>query len=225
MIEVWQRKLADAEVPVGVPCPFDLEWIAVIEGQLDLLALEFVDDGAVVNAVDGNVPVAVSVVELASPLHDLPDIYHRNAKHARGECEISLGFLVPWIDFEQDDIFRIMVGDDRTMQERLVRIGIESVEVHARSAGDVVSFEIGLRERRLVRIQRRERLQFDELRMDATVVRAREAEVNLHKQWALGLVRHVPFGRDGRVRSAAVFRILNELKDEVAPGGSEFVDE
>jgi hypothetical protein len=106
MIEVWQRKLADAEVPVGVPCPFDVERIAVVEWQLDLLALEFVDDGAVVNAADGNVPVAVAVVKLASPLHDVPDIYHRNAKHARGECEISLSFLVPWIDFEQHDIFR-----------------------------------------------------------------------------------------------------------------------
>ena len=48
-------ELADAEVPVGMAGPLDIEIVAIVEGQLDAFALELVDDRAVVDALDGDV--------------------------------------------------------------------------------------------------------------------------------------------------------------------------
>src|ERR1700747_3363447 len=46
VIEEWERELADTEVPVGVTGPLDVECVAIVEGELDIFALELVDDGA-----------------------------------------------------------------------------------------------------------------------------------------------------------------------------------
>lgn len=65
MAEPWQGKLADVEVPVGVAGPFEVEGLAVVELEGDLLAEELVDDGAVVDAADGDEAAVVPVGEAA----------------------------------------------------------------------------------------------------------------------------------------------------------------
>src|SRR5271168_4029566 len=67
VVEERQRELADAEVPVGVAGPLDVKRVAVVEGELYGFALELVDDGAVVDATDGDV-VAFALIEEAVAL-------------------------------------------------------------------------------------------------------------------------------------------------------------
>src|ERR1039457_5039013 len=61
VVEIGKRKLAEAEKPVGVAGPFDVERVAEVEGELDVFTLELVDDGAVVDAVDGSLVVVEAV--------------------------------------------------------------------------------------------------------------------------------------------------------------------
>ena len=43
MLQVGNRKLADPEIPVGMPRPFHVEIIAPIKSEFDVFALEFID--------------------------------------------------------------------------------------------------------------------------------------------------------------------------------------
>ena len=52
MIQVGDGKFADMEVPVRVSGPFQVERFTVVEGQLDLLAYQLVDDRPVIDAAD-----------------------------------------------------------------------------------------------------------------------------------------------------------------------------
>ena len=64
MPQVRNGKLADAEIVVGVSGPFDIQFVAEIEGRRNATALQLVDDGAVINAVNRDL-AAVALVEEA----------------------------------------------------------------------------------------------------------------------------------------------------------------
>src|SRR5271165_7033099 len=49
VLEVRNGKLADPEIPVGMARPFDVKFIAQVEGQSRSFALQFVHDAAVVD--------------------------------------------------------------------------------------------------------------------------------------------------------------------------------
>jgi len=63
MVEEGDGEFADVEIPVGVAGPFEVEGLAVVEAEGDLFADQLVDDGAVVDAADGNEAGAVAVGE------------------------------------------------------------------------------------------------------------------------------------------------------------------
>ncbi len=65
MVEEGDGKLADVKVPVGMAGPFEVEGLAVVELKGDLFAEELVDDGAVVNASDGDEAAAIAIREAA----------------------------------------------------------------------------------------------------------------------------------------------------------------
>jgi hypothetical protein len=50
----WDGEFAYQEVPVGVTRPFNIPWALQVELQLDVAGHEFVGDGAIVDAGDGN---------------------------------------------------------------------------------------------------------------------------------------------------------------------------
>lgn len=61
MIHVGQRKFTEAEELVRVTGPFHIEIVSEIEPQVDLPALQLVNDGAVVNAMNGHARVKQTV--------------------------------------------------------------------------------------------------------------------------------------------------------------------
>ena len=50
-----KRKLADEKEPVGVPGPFDFQFVLEAEIGLNVAADQFIRNGAVVNSLDGDV--------------------------------------------------------------------------------------------------------------------------------------------------------------------------
>ena len=61
MIHVGQRKFTEAEELVRATGPFHIEIVAEVEPQVDLPALQLVNDGAVVNAMNGHARVKQTV--------------------------------------------------------------------------------------------------------------------------------------------------------------------
>ena len=94
-------------------CPFDIEIIAEIKLQGDLLALQLVDNGAVVDAMDRQ-----SVVKQpAALLLHLRDVDGLHAADLFGQQEIGQRLLMSGIDFHEDHIFRLMVTHNRFAEE------------------------------------------------------------------------------------------------------------
>src|ERR1700751_4485533 len=100
--------------------PFDIEVVAEVERQRDSLALQFIDDGAVVNALDRNLLAILLIEELAVLLADLRDADGSNAEHLLGQQEVGTRLLLFGMDFHQDDIFGIVSGDDGVTEQLLV---------------------------------------------------------------------------------------------------------
>lgn len=73
MIEEGQGELADMEVPVRVAGPFEVERLAVVELEGNLSADELIDDGAIVDATDGDEAFAVAIRK-AAELARVPEV-------------------------------------------------------------------------------------------------------------------------------------------------------
>src|SRR5579863_4404967 len=66
VLQVRNGKLADAEIPVGMPRPLDIKIVAPIEAESYALALKFVYDGPVVDSPDLD-PASVAFVVKTRP--------------------------------------------------------------------------------------------------------------------------------------------------------------
>ena len=110
--EEWERELADAEVPVGVAGPLDVERVAVVEGELDVLALELVDDGPVVDAVDGDLAAIALVEEAIALFAEFGDVDGGDVEFVLVDVEVGEGLLVVGIDLEEDYVLGVVVADD-----------------------------------------------------------------------------------------------------------------
>ena len=117
MVEEWEGEFADAEVPVGMACPFDVERVAVVEGELDVFALEFVDDGPVVDAVDGDVAAIALIEEAVALLAEFGDVDGGDVEFVLVDVEVGEGLLVVGVDLEEDYIFGVVVADDDVAEE------------------------------------------------------------------------------------------------------------
>jgi thiol-disulfide isomerase/thioredoxin len=91
MVELRQRVLAPAEVPVGVAGPGDVEGLAQVEGEPAAFGLELVEDQAVVDAPDARRLAVAPVPELASAFFDAAGIDGAHAPELLGEGEIDRG--------------------------------------------------------------------------------------------------------------------------------------
>ena len=129
VVEVRERELADAEVPVGVAGPLDVERVAVVEGQLDVLALEFVDDGAVVDTVDRDVAAIALVEEAVALFAEFGDVDGGDVEFVLVDVEVREGLLVVGIDLEEDYVFGIVVADDDFAEELPVGLFVEVGQV------------------------------------------------------------------------------------------------
>src|SRR5947207_2526749 len=71
VLKVGQRKLAHAEVPVWMACPFDVQITRKAEIQLKIFSHQFIHNGTVVNPPDGNSAAVAFVEELVMSLPDV----------------------------------------------------------------------------------------------------------------------------------------------------------
>ena len=108
--------------------PLDLEIVAPVESEFDILTFQFVDDRAVVDTPDRGALSITLVVEPRAFLSYLHDVDSADAEHFLGEQEIGQSLLVGGIDLHEDDVFRIVRTEDGAMEELAVRVGLKAAE-------------------------------------------------------------------------------------------------
>src|SRR3974390_443763 len=121
MLQIGNRELADAKIPVWMSGPLDIEFIAPVKRELYILTLEFVHDGAVVDALDRYPPPVALIIKTRAFFLDCRDVNGPHAEKFLGQKKIGQRFLMQRINLHQDYIFGIARADDGPPQEFSIR--------------------------------------------------------------------------------------------------------
>src|ERR1700733_9978248 len=127
-------ELTDAEVPIGMAGPFDVE---------------FIHDGTVVDALDRHIATAVAIVETASLALELRDVNRSDAETIFVDVEVGQRLLCFRLDLQQNDVLRRVVADDYAAQERPIACIVMIAEEALEGSRQVEGGRIALGEHRL----------------------------------------------------------------------------
>ncbi len=123
----------------------------------------------------------------------LPNLGDANGAYSEqllGQQEIWTRLLLLGMHFHQHDIGRIVSADNRVVHELLVTGRIQSTQEIAKFRVEAEDIDIRLRYHWLIRVERREGLQFDEFRLQLTCRVTHEAEIHLDEHRVRRFVRH-----------------------------------
>jgi hypothetical protein len=211
MVEKWERKLADAEIPVGVASPLDVERVAIVEGKLDVFALEFVDNGSVVNTVDRDVAAGALVEEAVALLAEFGDVDGGDVELVLVDVEVREGLLVVGVDLEEDYVFGVVVADDDFAEELPVGLLGKVAEILLQIGIEVEGFDVLACEDVLVAEDGGECLELDEFWAEGSVGVADQSEIDGHEVRMAILVGNAVWLGDGSARGLHVSGVVEEL--------------
>ena len=135
------------------------------KGSVDGAPLQFVHDGAIVDALHGRREAIAFVEETIALLAQRPHVDRAHAEEALGDEEIAQRLLAGGLDFEQDHVGRIVVAHDSAAQQAVILVHVQTARLRVERGVDAVSVAIAFGHHRLIRIERREALNFDQLRL------------------------------------------------------------
>jgi hypothetical protein len=124
MLKPRQRELAQAEEPVGMSGPFDIHILGQAKVRLDILANQFVNYDAVVDALDGD----SFEKELPTLLFDLSNAGNPDSQLLLSDQEIRQGLLLERLDFKQDNLFGCVSVQDRFTEQIPVLDFVQALE-------------------------------------------------------------------------------------------------
>src|ERR1700755_3113989 len=100
--------------------PFQLQVVAKVERKLNSAAFYLIRDDAVINSLDGNFPAIPFIEQTVPSFDDRARVDDADAEYALRGCEIVTCLLLPGIDFQQRNIFRVMLSHNRLTEEPIV---------------------------------------------------------------------------------------------------------
>src|ERR1700733_6627630 len=101
MLQIGNRELTNAVVPVWVSGPFHIEGRCQVERQLDLFTLQLIHNAAVVNAMHRKLTPILFVEQPLSTLLQVEDIDDRNPQVALRGQKIAESLLLLRMDLQQ----------------------------------------------------------------------------------------------------------------------------
>ncbi len=112
MLQEWNREFADAEIPVRMSRPLDVQFIPEVKIEMNILAVQLVGDRAIVNALDR----AVWSDQFSPLLTDIPDIDDADPELLRCNQKVRQRFLLIRINLDQRDFVRSPVAQNRAAE-------------------------------------------------------------------------------------------------------------
>ncbi len=153
------------------------------------------------------------------------DVDDANAEAIGGDVEVGEGFLVWWIDVDEDDGFWIVAGDDGAREELPVLGFVDAAKEVAERGIEGESGAPGFTDGKLKSEDGREGLHLDELRGEVAAGIADEPEVGGEEVGMGSLRGGAPGFGDGGEGAREVGRIVDELESEIGADTGHFVEE
>ena len=137
-----------------------------------------------------------------------------DAQQFLGQQKIGKSFLMQRVNFHQNDMGGIMIGDNGAPQQLLVALPIQSAQQILQIRVQAKNFPIGLREHGLVGVERREALELDQLGLKLAGLVPHQPKIHLHEQRVRRLARNSELIWNGGGGSFAVVDAV-ELLDQL----------
>src|SRR5882757_6124310 len=181
MMQPGNGEFADAEVPIRMAGPLHIEIVAIVEGQGDAFPLELIDDGSVVDALDGKIAIPIAIEEASPFALELRYIYGADAEAVFMHVEVGQRLLRFRLDLQQNDVLRCMVADDHAMQEGPIACVVMTIEKVLEISRQMEGARVALEQHCLKAKDRGKGLQLHEARRKRAIVFADQAEVGRHE--------------------------------------------
>ena len=111
-----------------MPRPLHIEIIPPVKRQLHAFSFQLIHDSSVVNTPNRDAVAASIIIKMRSFLLDTRDINGADAQHFLREQEVGQGLLLLRMNLHENDVFRIMVCDDRLLQKITIGTGVEPAQ-------------------------------------------------------------------------------------------------
>ena len=187
----------DAEVPVGMACPLDLEIVTVVEGELDVFAVKLIGDGAVVDAVDRDFAAIVLIEEAIVLFADFGDVDRGNVEPVLVDVEVRQSLLLGGIDLKRTAALWVVVADDDFLEKSPVGFLVEAAEIAIEIGIEFEGFDVLVREDVLIAAMEGKAWSSTRV-LKSVLLAADEAEVDGHGRMGVNVV-DVVFGGDGLI--------------------------
>jgi len=89
-----QGEFADLEKPVGMPHPFQIQIFIPAKAGLHVHAQQFIENKAVIDALDGDFPALVAVEQFPPAVDHFGHAHRANPEILLAEVKIDAGFLL-----------------------------------------------------------------------------------------------------------------------------------
>ncbi len=181
------------------------------------LADHFVHDGAVVNPHD-RCPLALHFHKTGTCrlcLTSVIDTVFMPSNFSVSK-KVRQGFLMQRIDLHQDHVLGIMFADNGPPQQFLVALPIQSAQQIFQVRIQTENFSVRLRQHRLICVERREALQFNQFGLQLAGLVAHQSEIHLNKKRIRGFPRNFELIRNRGRRGLAVLDAVELLNQFLA---------
>src|SRR5262245_36082599 len=195
--------------------PFYIQLVAEIEIGSDAFARELVDDHAVINAADFNLAPVALVKQFITSFGHGGYANERYSGQLLGRAEIGKRLLSQRINFHQHDLFGIVAVEQNLAKRFDISLVRQSVEQVTQSGQIIKMSHVNARQEVLESIERREGLQFNQLRRQRPAPVPGNGEVDLDEVRTRAFVRRIEGGRNGAVGRLFVFG-SKELADDLS---------
>ena len=113
-----------------------------------------------------------------------------DAQQFLGQQKIGQGFLMQGIDFHQNDMRGIVIGDNGAAQQFLVALPIQTAQQIFQVPVETENLFVGLREHGLVSVERREALQLNQFGLQFAGRVPHQPKIHLDEQGVSGFARN-----------------------------------
>ncbi|MFN9953214.1 MAG: hypothetical protein ACK55I_08950, partial [bacterium] len=129
MIQIRQQVLTNAEVPIRVAGPFDIDVIGPGKTKLDTKVIEFIDNGSVKDPPKLLQPtIAATKCKPLTMRNDIADVDRLQTYQLLHGNKIGTCLLQMWVDLHKSNFLRVMSTKNGISQQTFVLICIDATE-------------------------------------------------------------------------------------------------
>ena len=192
-------------------CPLDIKFVPVVERQLNVFSLKLVDDSAIVNSMNRDLPAAVLVEQSIALFPQSCNVDRRDVESVFIDAKIRASLLLIGIDLSQNNIFRIVIPNDNFPKKLPIGLAIKTPKMSLQTPIQAVNINVLTGKNVLIPEDGGKRLHLHEPGAQRAIRVANQPEVHSHEIRLRIIIRHAKPLRNGLIASLQIFGIVEKL--------------